>query len=84
MALQSNALRTPSWMRAELAVDARTLDERLNVGVRCKDGWAHIVTLSLPRSFANGDILDVSRAEVYTVMHQFITKQLAIETLENT
>lgn len=84
MATLSESLMTPSWLRVELSTDYQSMDQRLNVGFRCRDGWAHIVSLPASLSFSNRDMTESTKREVYERLHQFITKQLAIETLENT
>lgn len=84
MAMRSEAIRTPNWLRVELTHDVRTFEHRLDIGVRCEDGWAHLVSMACPISFANGDTLEYKKAKAYELAHNFITRKLAIETLENT
>lgn len=84
MARRNEALMTPSWLRVEIAFDDRAMDYKINIGIRCMDGWAHLVSMDTPLGFRNGDTLDLSKAKALDVAHNFITRQLAIETLENT
>lgn len=84
MAMRSEAIRTPDWLRVEISHDPRSFEYRLDIGVRCKEGWAHLVSMEVPISFANGDTLEYKKAKAYALAHDFITRKLAIETLENT
>ena len=84
MAMRSEAIRTPNWLRVEITHDPRSFEYRLDIGVRCKEGWAHLVSMEVPISFANGDTLEYKKAKAYALAHDFITRKLAIETLENT
>ena len=84
MAMLSDTLRTPKWLRVELSHDPRTLEYRLDIGVRCRDGWAHLASMEAPIDFANGDTLALKKVKAYEIAHNFVTRKLAIETLENT
>lgn len=85
MALRnSDVLRTPPWLRVEATFDDRAMDYKVDVGIKCRDGWAHLVSMDTPIGFGNGDTLDISKAQAYERAHNFITRKLAIETLENT
>jgi hypothetical protein len=84
MAMRSEELRTPSWLRVDISHDPRTFEYRLDIGVMCKDGWAHLVSMEIPISFGNGDTLEMRKAKAYELAHNFITRKLAIETLEST
>ena len=84
MAMRSEAIRTPNWLRVEITHDPRTFEYRLDIGVRCRNGWAHLTSMDVPISFSDGDFLDISKAKAYELAHTFITRKLAIETLEKT
>ena len=84
MAMRSEVLRAPSWLRVEITHDPRTFEYRLDIGIRCRDGWAHLVSMEVPISLATGDTLEHKKAKAYELAHEFITRKLAIETLENT
>ena len=83
MAMRSEVLRTPDWLRVEIRHDPRDFTHRLDVGVRCKDGWAHLVSLEVDQA----NYVDVGFDKKLRVLqrhHEFVTKKLATETLENT
>lgn len=84
MAMRSESLLSPSWLRVEIKHDVRTLEYRLDIGVRCRDGWAHLVSMECPIGYGTPDMVEMRKAKAYELAHNFITKQLAIETLENT
>ncbi len=84
MAMLNEALRTPDWLRVEITYDVRTLEYRLDIGVKCKDGWAHLVSMEVPVGSSTSGGADLSKARAYDLAHEFITRKLAIETLENT
>lgn len=84
MAMRSEELRTPSWLRVDISHDPRTFEYRLDIGVRCRDGWAHIASMECPIGFGTPDMVEMRKAKAYELAHNFITRKLAIETLENT
>lgn len=84
MAMLSDTLRTPKWLRIELSHDPRTLEYRLDIGIQCRDGWAHLVSMETPLDYRHTDTLVMRKKDAYELAHNFITRKLAIETLENT
>ena len=83
MAMRSEAIRTPNWLRVEITHDPRSFEYRLDIGIRCHDGWAHLVSMALDPSAFNESVFN-KKTEAYQMAHNFITRKLAIETLENT
>jgi hypothetical protein len=82
MAMLNRPIHTPPWLRVEIAEDP-VLGQHLNIGVRCADGWAHLV--SMPINVVNfDDVVHREKVIAYRHAHEFITNQLAIETLEKT
>lgn len=83
MAMRSESLKTPNWLRVDITHDPRSFDLRLDIGIRCHDGWAHLVSLALdPSGF--GETVFNKKLEAYQRAHEFITIKLASETLEKT
>lgn len=83
MAKLSEHLKTPSWLRVEVSTDHYNMTHTVRVGVDCRDGFAHVLTLDVERfSFATS--ADESREQILRQAHEFITKQLAILELEKT
>ena len=83
MATRSEVLRAPNWLRVEITHDPRSFEYRLDIGVKCHDGWAHIVSMSVDPSAFNEEVFN-KKLEALQQAHGFITRKLAIETLENT
>ena len=83
MATRSETIRTPDWLRVEFTHDPRTFEYRLDVGVRAKDGWAHLVSLDVAQARHIDAGFDTKLA-LYQKHHEFATRKLATETLEKT
>lgn len=82
MAMRSEVMRTPDWLRVEVTHDPRNFDYRLDIAVRCDDGWAHLVSLEVDPQF--GSEMRSKKLGVYQRHHEFATRRLASETLERT
>ena len=85
MAMRNEAIRTPDWLRVEISHDPRHFDAVLNIGVRCKDGWAHLVSLNIDAAatlYEHG--AEFTKLRAYQRHHEFVTRKLATETLEKT
>jgi hypothetical protein len=83
MAMRSEAIRTPDWLRVEITHDPRSFEYRLDIGVKCHDGWAHIVSLMADPSAFGSEVFN-KKLEVFQKHHEFVTRKLAVETLEKT
>ena len=84
MAMLSDTLRTPKWLRVELSHDPRTLEYRLDIGIQCRDGWAQLVSMETPLDYRHTDSRVMRKKVASELAHNFITRKLAIEILENT
>lgn len=84
MAMRNETIRTPDWLRVEITHDPRNFDAVLNIGVKCKDGWAHLVSLSVDDASAYLHVAEFTKLRAYQKHHEFVTRKLATETLENT
>jgi hypothetical protein len=82
--LNSNAPRKPIWIRAELNDDYRDASVYADIGVRCRDGWVHVMHSRLSH-YQNNDIdMRKTRRELLQELHEHITLELAKLTLEET
>ena len=82
MAMLNRPIHTPPWLRVEISGDP-LFAQRLDIGIRCADGWAHLISLPVdPVNF--DDVVFNKRITAYRLAHEFVTEKLAIETLETT
>jgi len=81
MAMRSEVIRTPEWLRVEIGHDPNTLEYVMNIGVKCYDGWAHLVSLDVADAYYEGN-KSFSKLSVCREHHEFVTKKLAILALE--
>jgi hypothetical protein len=83
MAMRNEIMRTPDWLRVEIRHDPRSFEYRLDVGIKCNDGWAHAVCVGLDSALSMDHGFN-KKVEVLQRIHEHVTKQLAVATLENT
>jgi hypothetical protein len=84
MAWRNEQIRTPDWLRVEIGHDPREFTQRLDIGIKCNDGWAHIVSLDIDDASAYLRTGHFNRLKLYQQLHEFVTRKLAVETLEKT
>lgn len=84
MAMLNEVIRTPEWLRVEITPDPRSFSVMLNIGVKCMDGWAHLVSLEVDDAMGYLQRGEYTKLRTYQLHHEFATKKLASETLENT
>jgi hypothetical protein len=83
MAMRNEVLQTPNWLRVEIRHDPRNFEHRLDIGIKCHDGWAHVVCVGLDLALSVDAGFD-KKVELLQRIHEHVTKQLAIATLEHT
>ena len=74
---------TPDWLRVETVPDVTSAATVLNVGIRCRDGWAHVLHIQLQTDVVRDEVWD-NKARIIRRAHEHTTKQLAIAALEST
>ena len=74
---------TPDWLRVETIFDIASAATVLNVGIRCRDGWAHVLQVQLPTEVVRDEVWD-NKARIIRRAHEHTAKQLAIAALEST
>jgi len=74
---------TVDWLRVETSHDVVSAATVLNVGIRCRDGWAHVLQINLSTEVARDEVWD-DKARIIRRAHEHIAKQLAIAALEST
>ncbi len=74
---------TPDWLRVETIPDIASAATVLNVGIRCRDGWAHVLQVQLATEVVRDEVWD-GKARIIRRAHEHIAKQLAIAALEST
>lgn len=84
MAMLNEVIRTPEWLRVEITPDPLSFSVMLNIGVKCVDGWAHLVSLDVHDATGYLQRAEYTKLRTYQLQHEFITKKLASETLEKT
>lgn len=79
-----NSSYRPSWLRAELNDDYRDSHVYADVGVRCRDGWVHVMHSKCDFHQKNDIDMRKTRRELLEELHEHITLELAKLTLEET
>lgn len=76
----------PIWIRAELNPDYRDAHLYADIGVRCRDGWVHVMHSKIDLYQHNDIDIDIrkTRRELLQELHEHITIELAKLTLEET
>jgi hypothetical protein len=82
--LSSVNQRKPNWIRAELNDDYRDGCVYADIGIRCRDGWVHVMHSKLTYYQHNDIDMRKTRRELLEELHQHITLELATLTLEET
>ena len=79
-----NSSYRPSWLRAEINDDYRDSHAYADVGVRCRDGWVHVMHSRVDTYQRNDIDMRKTRRELLQELHEHITLELAKLTLEET
>jgi hypothetical protein len=76
--------RSPNWIRAEINDDYRDACIYADIGVRCRDGWVHVMHSRIDHYQQNDIDMRKTRRELLQELHEHITLELARLTLEET